>query len=108
MSACSGVTIVGMTQVAITAGIVNPGTPAESPVRDIELASPWNELEAGMAFALCLPMLALYEHVDARGVFGVSNENSLTRLNIREPYDLAAFDETVASWLSTLTSYRRH
>jgi uncharacterized protein YjbI with pentapeptide repeats len=106
MGGCSAVAIVGLCQLHVARGMLRPGTPEESPVRDMSIATPWNQIEAGMAFALDLPMLVVRSKLGNEGVFGMRNDAStLTVVDVDECGDLATFDEAVGGWMRTLTSF---
>lgn len=106
MGGCSAVAIVGLAQLHVVQGTLRAGTPEETPVRDTSIATPWNQLEAGMAFALDLPMLVVRSQLGDDGVFGIRDEAStLTVVDVDECGDLADFDEAVAGWMRTLTSF---
>jgi len=75
---CSGGVILGFTQFEATAGTWKRGTPYVSSVADANPAlfpTAWNQLEAGILFALNLPLLVFREHGITGGVFdnGVSD-----------------------------------
>jgi hypothetical protein len=70
MEQCSGVVVLGLTQFTVTTGVRKPCTPAEQRVRSVHFPTPWNQLEAGMAFALDLPLLIVHESsVAQEGIF---------------------------------------
>jgi hypothetical protein len=103
---CSAVAIVGVSQLLVRDGTLRPGTPEESVVRDASLATPWNQIEAGMAFALDLPILVVHSRLGDAGVFGIHDEAStLTVVDVEECEDLTSLDEAVARWMRTLTSF---
>ena len=63
MSGCSGLVIVGVRQLTVADGTLRPGTPEEAQVRNVTLPTPWSQIEAGMAFALELPVLVVSDHL---------------------------------------------
>lgn len=69
MRTCRGAMILGLAQVHIIEGISKDGTSERASVRDAYLPTPWNHLEAGMAFALGLPVLVLREEGVSGGIF---------------------------------------
>jgi uncharacterized protein YjbI with pentapeptide repeats len=106
MGGCSAVAIVGLSQLQVVRGTLRAGTPEETPVRDASVATPWNQIEAGMAFALDLPILVVRSQLGDDGVFGIRDEAStVTLVDVDECADLASFDEAVAGWMRTLTSF---
>lgn len=73
---CSGGLILGFEQYRSLTGVRKPGT-AEEQEHDarVSIASPWNQLEAGILFGLRLPILIFREKEIDGGVFdpGVSD-----------------------------------
>lgn len=70
---CHGAIIVGLKQIHIVSGLMKPGTPKESAYNDVFLPTAWNNLEAGIAFALGRPLLILREPGVEGGVFDVGS-----------------------------------
>ncbi len=69
---CSGGVILGFSQFEATAGTWKKGTPFKSAVRkghSVFLPTPWNQLEAGILFALDVPLLVVREQGISGGVF---------------------------------------
>ena len=70
METCHGAVILGLAQLHVTTGVHKPGTKAEQRVRSLRLPTPWNQLEAGIAFALDLPLMIVHERgVEPDGIF---------------------------------------
>lgn len=70
MEKCAGAVVLGLSQFSVTGGMKKPGTPDERRVRRVQLATPWNQLEAGIAYGLGLPLLIIREEgVEAEGIF---------------------------------------
>jgi hypothetical protein len=68
-SHCFGGLILGFAQTNFDGGILKPGTPEERRVVETVLPTPWNHLEAGILFALRLPLLILREPGINGGIF---------------------------------------
>jgi hypothetical protein len=69
---CSGGVVLGFEQFKATAGVWKSGTPYEQKCRRGEatrFATPWNQLEAGILFALGLPLIVFKEVHIVGGVF---------------------------------------
>ena len=67
---CSGGVILGFQQFHVTAGAWKCGTPQEKHiVGPTSFPTPWNQIEAGMLFALGRPLLVFREGVLTGGVF---------------------------------------
>jgi len=75
MKHCSGGLVLGFEQLHIESGTWKRGTPKQRPAqRDELIPSAWNHLEAGVMFALGLPLLVFKEDAVTGGIFdyGVS------------------------------------
>jgi hypothetical protein len=57
----------------VVEAVVKPGTPEETKIQDRFWPTPWNQLEAGVAFALQLPLLIIRESGVEGGVFDAGN-----------------------------------
>ncbi|HVJ34865.1 MAG TPA: hypothetical protein VND94_17255 [Terriglobia bacterium] len=69
MRLCDGALILGLSQTFIKEGLHKPGTDNEVPMRESCLPSPWNHIEAAVAFALGRPTLIIRERGISGGVF---------------------------------------
>lgn len=75
MESCEGAIILGLEQLHVVDGRDKPGSDEEEHVEDVHLPTPWNHIEAGMAFMLDLPMLIIKEEGVEGGVFDVGNSD---------------------------------
>ena len=67
---CAVGVILGFEQIHVTKGLLKPGTDAEKDISEtISIPTPWNNLEAGILFALQLPLLIFKEKGVSGGVF---------------------------------------
>jgi hypothetical protein len=76
---CSGGVILGFSQFEATAGTWKKGTPFKSTIgrkKSTQFPTPWNQLEAGILFALNVPLLVFRESGISGGVF----DNGVTDL----------------------------
>ena len=69
LSECSGAIVLGLKQTLILEGLQKAETNDESALRNCYLPTPWNHIEAGMAFILGLPILILKEQGVQGGIF---------------------------------------
>ena len=72
---CSGGLILGFNQISAKEVTYKPDTPKSRPAQDARMPTPWNNLEAGMLFALHLELMVLREDGVGGGIFddGVSD-----------------------------------
>jgi hypothetical protein len=73
MRQCQGVIIIGFRQTFVETGVSKGGSAKEQSIANFFLPTPWNQIEAGMAFALKLPTLILCEKDVRGGVFEIGN-----------------------------------
>ena len=76
---CSGGVVLGFSQFEATAGVAKNGTPYKRMIKKGTpefFPTPWNHLEAGILFALDVPLLVFRENGIAGGVF----DNGVTDL----------------------------
>ncbi len=99
MVACEGVIVLGLRQLEIVDGIVKRGTDEEHRVAGRFDPTPWNQLEAGVAFALDLPLMLIKEVGVEGGVFDVGNTDRFVHQAemsddwLRSPRFLQPFNE---------------
>lgn len=73
MDECCGALILGFAQLSFSSGVSKPGTRRERRVRGLLLPTPWNHLEAGIAFHANLPLFVIREAgVAPEGIFDPS------------------------------------
>jgi hypothetical protein len=88
MSCCQGAIILGLKQLHINKGILKPNTKSERKITDIDLPTPWNHIEAAMAFALKIPILIIREENIEGGIFDIgSSDRFIHQINIDAELD---------------------
>jgi hypothetical protein len=71
MSNCNGAVILGLQQMHVKKGTSRTGSTTEEAVCKQSYPTPWNQIEAGMAFAFQIPVLLIREGDIKSGVFGL-------------------------------------
>jgi hypothetical protein len=61
MNKCSGAVVIALERSYFPSGISKPGGPNQSPLQEIRLPTPWNHIEAAMAYSRGLPLLVIVE-----------------------------------------------
>ena len=74
MADCHGAVVLGLRQLDIYAGCWRPGTSEERSVAGTAAATPWNQVEAGMAAALRLPVFIARDSGVTGGVFDIKDD----------------------------------
>lgn len=73
MARCDGVIVLGLRQLHVIDGVMKPRTAEQKQLRDTFSPTPWNQLEAGVAFAMRLPLMLIREAGVEGGVFDAGN-----------------------------------
>ncbi len=81
---CSGAIVVGIPQLRVATGVLK----GEPVTNELLLGTEWNHIEAGLAYALGLPLLVIHHRGVSRGIFDRGALNSFL-------YEL---DLTVSDW----------
>jgi hypothetical protein len=69
---CSGTVVIALERMYFSNGLDKRGGSKESPLVDVKLATPWNQIEAAMAYSRGHPLMVIVEA-------GVKNEGLLER-----------------------------
>jgi hypothetical protein len=69
---CCGTVVIALERMYFPSGADKRGGPSESPLVDVKLATPWNQIEAAMAYSRGHPLLVIVEK-------GVKSEGLLER-----------------------------
>lgn len=100
MRTCTGVVVIALERCYIVSGSERRGGDNETRLADVKLATPWNQVEAAMAYSRGLPLMVIVE-------VGVKNEGLLARgydwyVQVVKPEPAALnsseFNGVLASW----------
>ncbi len=109
--ACYGGLILGFEQCLSQMAVQKRGTLSEKAVHGLLHPTPWNQLEAGMLFALRKPLLIMRQPGVEGGIFdpGVS-ESFIVTLPTGQPTELEERNiaSVVKSWASEVAKSYRH
>lgn len=101
---CSGTVVIALERTFVASGADKRGGPSELPLQHIKLATPWNQIEAAMAYSRGHPLMVIVER-------GVKEEGLLERgydwyVQSLEPSPTALasseFNGVLASWKAKL------
>lgn len=102
MAACTGVVVIGLPELVLLSGVWRQGTEDEQVLTRRHLPTPWNDLEAGIAVGLGLPVLSVRAGCDEHGVFSLSSPNvGFERLEITDSWTKDRMVESVQAWAQT-------
>jgi hypothetical protein len=102
MAGCSGLVVLGFRQLEISAGRWRPGTPEEQPADGLALATQWNQVEAGMAAALGLPVFVVREPGVAGGVFELTRDVASIVVDLDDALAPERATSSLDRWVSEL------
>lgn len=107
LSRCAGAVVCGFRQLHVHDGTWRPDTTDVAAIKDACYATPWNQIEAGMAAAAGLPLLVVHERGVGEGVFALdAGEPHLCRACIDETAG-ANFERKLAAWCSDVRARSR-
>jgi hypothetical protein len=107
MDDCSGAIIVALERLYFPNGIEKRGGPKEKPLVGCKIATPWNQIEAAMAYAKGQPLFVIREQ-------GVTSEGLLEQgydwyvMNVElDPavFDTPEFKGVISSWKEKVKSF---
>ncbi len=61
LETCAGAVVIALERSYFAAGTERRGGPQEAPLTDVRLPTPWNQIEAAMAYARGLPLLVIVD-----------------------------------------------
>lgn len=98
MADCAGAVIFGFKELEVQKGVWRSGSPEEHQVEQMSLSTPWNQIEAGMAVMLGIPMLVLCQRGISGGVFDTAaGEHQVHRAALEE-WNTSEFISTFSNW----------
>lgn len=101
MRQCSGAVILGFPQTLIQKGVSKPRTESEKNIEDVLLPTPWNHIEASMAFMLNLPLLVIRNQGVEGGIFDIGTTGHFIHtfnLEKQEWFEKPSFLQPFNSW----------
>lgn len=104
MADCSAVVVLGFRQLQISAGRWRPGTGDERSTDGMAMATPWNQVEAGMAAALGLPIFVVREPGVAGGVFDVAGDMITVIADLDDVLARRNASDPLQRWVSEFVS----
>jgi len=99
---CHGVIVLGFRQLEITAGRWRPDTPEERPVGGAAEATSWNQVEAGIAAALGLPMFVVRDSGVTGGVFDIEDDKVSVVVDLTHALERDQTKNSLQAWLMEL------
>lgn len=100
MRRCAGAAIIAYERVHIVDGQERRGSPREAPLRLQNTATPWNQIEAALAYALRLPLFVVVEAgLRQDGLLESGYDWRVVNMGLDEaPSAHTVFDATFRSW----------
>jgi len=99
MSGCAGAIILGFIDIKITNGTWRPGTSEEKALEDVAFTTAWNQIEAGIAITVGIPLLALRERQVSGGIFDVGAiDSGFYQVAMEEDWNASSFQHAFSNW----------
>lgn len=107
MDECHGALILGLKQIHINQGTLKPSTKFERKVENMDLPTPWNQIEGAISFCLKIPTLIIREQGIEGGIFDVgSSDRFIHQINIdddlNEYFSSQKFLQPFNQWIKEL------
>ena len=102
MAECRGVVVLGFRQLEISVGCWRPGTPEERSVDGAAEATPWNQVEAGIAAALQLPVFVVRDSGVIGGVFDIKEDVTTVVADLNDALEKKQAETSLQRWLIEL------
>jgi len=105
---CQGAVVIALERTFFPAGVEKRGGPNEAQLSNIRLPTPWNQIEAAMAYSRRLPLMVIVES-------GIKSEGLLERGNdwyvqsikpVPSSLTTNEFNGVLADWKSKVNSYQ--
>lgn len=103
MADCDGVIVLGFRQFEISAACWRPGTQEERSVEGAAEATPWNQVEAGIATGLRLPLFVVRDSGVTGGVFDIKEDVTAVVADLGETLETRQTRTSLQQWLIELT-----
>jgi hypothetical protein len=106
MESCSGVVVVALERLYIEVGSEKRGGASQADIRNVKVATPWNQIEAAMGYVRKLPLLVLVEDgVRADGLLEKGLDWYVQTVNLnRESLSTPTFNGVLASWKQKMSA----
>jgi hypothetical protein len=108
LDTCEGAVIIALERSFFPSGVDKRGGPNEIAVSNVRLPTPWNHIEAAMAYSRCLPLMVIVES-------GLKSEGLLERgydwyvqwiKPVPSTLTTLEFNGVLADWKSKVESYK--
>jgi hypothetical protein len=108
LDSCSGAVVIALERSFFPAGVEKRGGPGETQLTDIKLPTPWNHIEAAMAYSRRLPLLMIVENgLKSEGLLEKGYDWNVQYLDL-SPSQLGAveFEGVFQDWMSKVQGHK--
>ena len=107
MSGCAGVVVFGFHQLKVLDGVWRSGTAEETKVTEMQLPTPWNQIEGGMAAMYGLPVLLACQSEVVSGIFDLDDSDRIFRVELPADESSHTFRDCFANWCAAVRDQAR-
>jgi hypothetical protein len=108
LDTCGGAVVIALERSFFQAGVEKRGGPKETQLTDINLPTPWNHIEAAMAYSRGLPLLMIVENgLKPEGLLATGYDWNVQYLDL-SPSQLGTveFEGVFQDWMSKVEGHR--
>jgi hypothetical protein len=108
LESCQGVVVIALERSFFPAGIDKRGGPKEAQLSNVRLPTPWNHIEAAMAYSRRLPLLVVVESgLKSEGLLEHGYDWYVQRINpVPSTLTTLEFNGVLADWKSKVDCYK--
>ncbi|MDR5742486.1 hypothetical protein QCE73_04865 [Caballeronia sp. LZ029] len=106
MNNCSGTVVIALERKYFSNGIEKRGGPSEVPITNVALPTPWNQIEAAMAYSRGHPLLVIVEQgISTEGLLEPGFDWYVQVVELKtEALTTIQFNSVLASWKGKLST----
>lgn len=107
MNECSGIIVIALERTYFEKGIERRGGEKELELKNIKFTTPWNQIEAGMAYVKGLPILVIIEEgIKIEGLLERGFDWYVLTVNITQaPLSATEFNGVLSSWKEKVENF---
>lgn len=109
MDSCDGTIVLALERLRFAAGVERPGSTREETLEAVSLATPWNQIEATLAYERSLPLLVMVDkRVRSDGMLEPNNDWYVEKIAVSpDQLDTEAFTGRLAYFLSRVGDFAK-
>lgn len=108
MDQCKGMVVIALERLYFERGLEKRGGPKQVALKDVRIATPWNQIEAAMAYSRGLPLLVIVEEgIRDDGLLERGNEWYVMYIKDQTSLNTKEFNGVFSSWKQKVISQKK-